>query len=394
MKNLTRHANEILATVSGTIAAAMLGLFLILPPTASAQTFRILYQFKSGSGGINPEAGVVLDASGDLYGTTFNDGAFASGTVYRLSPAGKHNVLHSFTGTGGDGAFPFFGSLVRDSAGNLYGTTQSGGIYSESCLYGCGTVFKVDASGKESVLYSFTGAAADGDEPWFGVVRDSAGNLYGTTLFGGTYGLGMVFKLDPASKETALYDFTGSTDGGLPSGALVLDSAGNVYGTTEIGGSSFFGGVYKVTPDGAETALYSFTGGTDGVGPGSGLVRDSAGNLYGTTSGGGASGLGTVFKVSPSGKETILYSFIGGTDGLNPYDGSLVRDSAGIFTAPLRRAAHPISGLSSRSTPPERRPCFTVFPELTARFLMEPSPSTRQGTSTALLMRAAHTVAG
>jgi uncharacterized repeat protein (TIGR03803 family) len=329
MMNRTRRTDKFLAGIFGPVMAALLGLLCLLSPAASAQTFSILYQFRSGPGGINPEAGVVLDAKGNLYGTTFNDGAFASGTVFRLSPSGKHKVLYSFTGTGGDGAFPFFGSLVRDSLGNLYGTTYSGGIYSNSCLFGCGTVFKVDTSGKETVLYGFTGTAGDGYEPVAGVVRDPAGNLYGTTYLGGANGAGMVFKVDPTGKETVLYGFTGSTDGGFPGAGLLLDSKGNVYGTTQSGGASFFGTVFKVSPAGQEKVLYSFNAPPDGFTPESPLLRDSAGNLYGTTGNGGASGFGTVFKVTPLGQESVLYSFTGGTDGSNPSSGRLVRDSAG-----------------------------------------------------------------
>jgi uncharacterized repeat protein (TIGR03803 family) len=304
-------------------------LLFVMSPAAPAQTFSLLYQFNSGPGGINPQAGVVVDERGNLYGTTLNDGAFASGTVFQLSPSGKHKVLYSFTGSGGDGAFPYYGSLVRDSSGNLYGTTLQGGLYSQACPLGCGTVFKVDASGKESVLHSFTGTGGDGNFPYFGLARDSAGNLYGTTFLGGAFGFGMVFKVDPTNEETVLYSFTGSTDGGFPFAGLALDGKGNVYGTTEDGGSSFFGTVFRVSPAAQEKVLYTFTGGSDGGAPGAGLIRDSGGNLYGTTQVGGAAGFGTVFRLNSQGQKTVLYSFTGGTDGSGPSFGSLVRDSAG-----------------------------------------------------------------
>ena len=331
--NITRETNGIFGIPSwsinyGPVLAALLTLLCVLAPAVLAQTFSVLRQFKSGPGGINPYAGVVLDGKGNLYGTTSNDGAFTCGTVFRLNAAGKEKVLYSFTGIGGDGAFPWYGSLVRDSSGNLYGTTTSGGIYDQFCLFGCGTVFKVDASGKETVLYRFTGTGGDSYEPWAGLVRDSTGNLYGMTPFGGP-GWGMVFKVDPTGKETILYGFTGSTDGGNPLGGLVRDAKGNLYGTTSYGGSSFAGNVFKLDPTGTETVLYSFTGSTDGNSPSGGLIRDSAGNLYGTTFLGGAAGYGTVFKVNTQGQETVLYSFTGGADGLNPSYGNLVRDSAG-----------------------------------------------------------------
>jgi uncharacterized repeat protein (TIGR03803 family) len=332
--NVARHANSIFGILLRSLKvalalAALLTLQCIFAASASAQTFSLLHQFRSGPGGINPYAGVVLDARGNLYGTTFNDGAFASGTVFRLSAARKEKVLYSFAGIGGDGAFPYYGSLVRDSSGNLYGTTFGGGNHDQFCLFGCGIVFKVDASGKETVLYRFTGTGGDGSFVYAGLVRDPAGNLYGTTFSGGATGNGVVFKVDATGTETILYSFTGSTDGGFPDAGLVRDAKGNLYGTASFGGSSFNGNVFKLDPSGTETVLYSFTGGGDGGSPQSGLIRDSAGNLYGTTTFGGAAGFGTVFKVTPQGQETVLYSFKGGADGAYPFAGSLVRDPAG-----------------------------------------------------------------
>lgn len=334
MMNIARSASRILAIPSAAIRsgvnfATLLTLLFALSPAAPAQTFTLLHQFRSGPDGVNPEAGVVLDAKGNLYGTTLNDGAFASGTVFKVSPAGNERVLYSFTATNGDGAFPWYGSLVRDSAGNLYGTTESGGIFDQSCPFGCGTVFKVDASGKETVLYRLTGTSEDGTQPWFGLVRDSAGNLYGTTPFGGPFGGGTVFKIGPTGNETLLYGFEDAGDGGFPEGSLLLDAKGNLYGATSSGGPSFEGTVFEVATSGKETVLYSFTGGSDGGDPGAGLIRDSAGNLYGTTQIGGTAGFGTVFRLNPRGQETVVYSFTGGADGAAPYGGSLVRDSAG-----------------------------------------------------------------
>jgi uncharacterized repeat protein (TIGR03803 family) len=329
--SITRRANGLIAVSSATLTGALafaglLTLLFISPSSASGQAFSLLHQFRSGSGGINPYAGVVLDAKSNLYGTTYNDGAFASGTVFRINSSGKEKVLHSFSQTGGDGTFPWYGSLVRDSSGNLYGTTLTGGTY-EQC---CGTIFKVDASGKETVLYSFTGTGEDGYFPQAGVVRDPSGNLYGMSESGGTGGAGTVFKLDTRGQETVLYSFTGSTDGGFPQAGLVLDTKGNLYGATSGGGSSSYAGtVFKVDSTGTETVLYTFTGSSDGGTPQSGLIRDSRGNLYGTTSAGGAIGYGTVFKINAQGQETVLHSFGGGSDGAAPSESSLVRDSAG-----------------------------------------------------------------
>jgi len=235
-------------------------------------------------------------------------------------------VLHSFAGHPGDGANPEAG-LVRDAQGNLYGTTLTGGSGGpELCsgVGGCGTVFKLDTTSKETVLYSFTGVP-DGEEPDAGLVRDAQGNLYGTTYNGGASNLGTVFELDTTGKETVLHSFTGTGgDGSEPYGGLVLDAQGNLYGTTSFGGASGDGTVFELDTAGKETVLYSFTGtGGDGAYP-SGLVRDAQGNLYGTTYGGGASGFGTVFKLDTAGKETVLYSFTG-TGGDGAYPSGLVR---------------------------------------------------------------------
>jgi uncharacterized repeat protein (TIGR03803 family) len=328
--NINRSANVVIAVSAWTIRAGLalagwLTLLCVFAPVAPAQTFTLLYQFRSGAGGINPYAGVVRDAKGNFYGTTYNDGAFASGAVFRINPAGKEKVLHSFSQTDGDGAFPWYGTLVRDSSGDLYGTTYVGGIKGQFC---CGTIFKVTAAGTETVLYRFTGDNGDGF-PQAGVVRDSSGNLYGTTQNGGPSNAGTVFKVDPTGKKTVLYSFTGSTDGGYPMAGVVLDANGDLYGTTYEGGSAFAGTVFKVDPTGKETVLYGFTGSTDGGSPQSGVIRDSHGNLYGTTYYGGNQGAGTVFKVNTVGQETVLHNFTSGNDGWLPLGGSLVRDSAG-----------------------------------------------------------------
>jgi len=322
--------------VSLGLALVIVAILAATAAPAQAQVFKTLYSFPIvGSTGYTPEAGLVQDASGNLYSTT-TFGGLGYGVVFKLDPQSHVvTVLYSFTG-GTDGSFPE-GAIAQDAEGNLYGTTSSGG---DVC--GCGVVFKVDPLGNETVLHSFTGGAADGVDP-NGVVRDAAGNLYGTTFGGGDSGNGVVFKVDAGGAETLLYNFKGLGDGGTPYGGLILD-AGNLYGTTAFGG--LFGGnrcgngcgvVFKLDRAGDETVLYPFDGNT-GKEPHGSLVRDAAGNLYGTTLRGGNTdlgpclfaGCGVVFKVAPGGHETLLHNFTGGADGANPYAG-LARDAAGNF---------------------------------------------------------------
>jgi uncharacterized repeat protein (TIGR03803 family) len=309
-------------------ASITLALAVVLAPaisatqSAQAQTYTVLYEL-GGKHGIFPAAGLIEDEKGNFYSTTENGGTSngcvdGCGTVFKLDKTGKETVLYSFTG-GADGAIPIAG-LIRDEAGNLYGTTDGGGAS------GNGTVFKLDANGKETVLHSFAGGA-DGADPHAGLIRDAAGNLYSVTVGGGTSNRGTVFKLDTNGQETVLYTFTGGADGGFPEDRLIRDAAGNLYGMTEAGGNSNLGTVFKVDPQNNETVSYSFGGQPDGANPFAGLIRDTQGNLYGTTFQGGT-GCGIVFKLDTNGTETVLYSFTGEADGCNPA-ARLVRDAAG-----------------------------------------------------------------
>ena len=281
----------------------------------------ILHSFNASGDGAYPEAGVVLDKKGNLYGTTSFGGAYGYGTVFKVTPSGAETILHTFGG-GGDGAYPEAG-VVLDKKRNLYGTTSFGGGS------GYGTVFKVTPSGAETILYGF-GASGQEGIPYGGVILDKLGNLYGTTTYGGTYDLGTVFELTPSGTETILYSFGGtSRDGYYPQASLVLDKKGNLYGTTLAGGTYYEGTVFKLTPSGTETVLYSFGSvNEDGYYPQAALTLGKKGNLYGTTPEGGAYDAGTVFEVTPSGTETILHSFGASGDGVNPY-GSLALDTQG-----------------------------------------------------------------
>ena len=307
------------------VAAAFAVMFLlgtVLTARAQAQTLTVLYSFTNSPDGAFPSGRLVRDKAGNLYATTVQGGSSGSGTVFMVDPIGQETVLHSFTNSP-DGALPEAG-VVRDRAGNLYGTTVIGGSSNS------GTVFMVDPIGKETVLHSFTNSP-DGASPEAGVIRGEEGNLYGTTVSGGAFGYGTVFKLETTGKETVLHSFTNSPDGAGPDAGLVRDKVGNFYGTTHGGGAFGYGTVFKLDATGEETVLHSFTY-SDGAFPDAGLIRDEAGNLYGTTSGGGLvcglHGCGTVFKVDPSGNETVLHSFTNTPDGAGPY-ASLVRDKAG-----------------------------------------------------------------
>ncbi len=307
------------------VLMAMASLLLpavIAASAAQGQTYSVLYSF-TGEHGVQPFAGLFRDAAGNLYGTTVYGGDSGNGTVFKLNTAGKQTTLHNFSGNS-DGGLPLAG-LIRDGSGNFYGSACCASTNS-------GVVFKMDKFGNETVLHTF--GFKDGAMPTADLVRDGSGNLYGTTEYGGNLqpcllsGCGLVFKLDPRGKETVLYRFKGKADGRAPFGALIRDSAGNLYGTTMKGGTSRAGVVFKLDPTGKETVLYSFRGGADGRTPQAGLMRDAAGNLYGVTLHGGTSGAGVVFKLDTAGKQSVLYTFSGGADGANPV-ASLIQDADG-----------------------------------------------------------------
>ncbi len=360
--------------------AVVLGLGVTTTQLAQAQTFTVLHSFCSQSNctdGGNPYAGLIQDAAGNLYGTTslggayYGSGYYGAGTVFELDRSGVYTVLYSFCSVSGcpDGEGPV-ATLVLDAQGNLYGTTGAGG--GTGCNgNGCGTVFKVDTSGNETVLYSFNGGTADGCFPYGGVVLDAAGNLYGTTTYCGSHNYGTVFKVDTSGTETVLHSFGSGgaspmyssllmdakgdlygvnslalykvsssgtftvlhtflklRDGIDPYGTPAMDRQGNLYGTTERGGRYSDGTVWKVSPKRKLTVLHSFRH-ADGIEPRAGVVLDAQGNLYGTTWRGGAHSVdGTVYKLNKKGVLTVLHSFAYARDGAEPY-GNLILDAAG-----------------------------------------------------------------
>jgi len=272
---------------------------------APAATFRVLHTFTGGADGANPQAGLTVDAAGNLYGTAQNGGA-GYGTAFELkrSAGGRtFEVLHTFA-SGADGAAPI-ARLMPGPQGRLYGTTSQGGG-------GGGTVFDLAATPKlyprkETLLYAFTNAG-NGYQPSSGDLNfDAAGNVYGTTSAGGVYNGGTVFKLSRTKNgwhETVLYSFGQIGDGAVPYAGVIGDAAGNLYGTTSAGGSAGDGTVFELTPKGSvwsETIIYSFQGQTDGLVPYAGLTSDGAGNLYGAATDGGSAGGGTIFELTPSG---------------------------------------------------------------------------------------------
>ena len=283
--------------------------FELTPTGGGTWTEKVLHSFNYATDGANPYAGLIFDAAGNLYGMTVLGGLFNGGTVFELTPAvggsWTESVLHNF-GSGTDGANPYAGTLVFDAAGNLYGTTESGGTSN----YGTAFELKPAAGGTwtEKVLHNFNNDGADGADPVAGLVFDAAGNLYGTTESGGPYNWGTVFELTPTAggtwTEQVLRNFNNDgTDGFLPSAGLSFDAAGNLYGTTFYGGTYGGGTVFELTPAAGgtwtEQVLHSFNSdGTDGYQPIAGLILDGAGDLYGTTYAGGSSNVGTVFEIT------------------------------------------------------------------------------------------------
>jgi uncharacterized repeat protein (TIGR03803 family) len=312
---------------------------VICAVTADAQTFTILHTFeglKGGKDGKYPIGSLTWGPGGILYGTTQAGGGVANaGTVFQVSLSGQESVLYSFRAAP-DGKMPQ-GAVTLGPDGTLYGTTNEGGSA------GYGTVFKlvpVNGTYKETIVYSFQGGTDGAYPSSSGLVLDGAGNLYGTTFYGGGtgcsgLGCGTVFKIDPTGQETILYAFGPVPDGENPNAGLIEDSDGNLYGTTTAGGTDNKGTAFMFNTSGQETILHSFAGSPDGSFPYAGLFRDAAGNLFGTTEGGGdkptgcfEQGCGTVYEITSAGEEEVLYSFFNWSDEGRPI-GGVVEDKAG-----------------------------------------------------------------
>jgi uncharacterized repeat protein (TIGR03803 family) len=361
----------------------------------SAGVTTVLHSFAGVTDGTGSYAALIQGSDGNFYGTTETGGAKGNGIVFRVTPSGVETVLYSFTGGTTDGSYPD-AAVIQGSDGNFYGTTPSGGpsnsgtfikitpggiegvVYAfssdsegqnpsgliqggDGSFYGttnqggtngAGTVFKITPGGVETLLYSFAGGTTDGSNPSAALVQGSDGTFYGTTRYGGASNIGTVFKVTAAGVETVLHSFAGPTDGSYPAAALIQGNDGNFYGTTATGGASGNGTVFKITSAGIETVLYSFTGAsTDGSAPSAALIQGSDGNFYGTTANGGPSIAGTVFKITPAGVETQLYSFTGGTsDGGTP-NSALIQGSDGNFYGTTTYGGTADSGTAFKITP-------------------------------------------
>jgi uncharacterized repeat protein (TIGR03803 family) len=340
-KKLTHHSTPPFAVLCSILMLA--GTVLASGPKES-----VLHAFRdpNNTDGLAPYGRLISDAAGNLYGTTTDGGFSFDGIVFELTKLGggagwSETILYNFA-DGGDGFEPY-GGLIFDSAGNLYGTTYRGGTSDDGTVYQLTPPTQQGGAWTETILYSFSGGA-DGNGPQGDLIFDAAGNLYGTTDNGGSPGNGIVFQLTPGQggiwTETILHRFT-SNEGTSPRAALIFDSKGSLYGTLANDGQFGAGGVFRlkppVTKDGPwiEKTLYTFTGGADGFGPLCQLVLFK-GSLYGTTVHGGASGVGTVFQLTPPvdhrgpWTETVLHSFTCSPDGCDPWAG-LIMDKKGAF---------------------------------------------------------------
>jgi uncharacterized repeat protein (TIGR03803 family) len=283
--------------------------------------FTPLYSF-SYIDGDTPTAGLVQGTDGNFYGTTFQGGSNVDyGTVFQISSDGTFNSLYSFT-NGIDGANPY-GGLAQGTNGAFYGTTVNGGSNNN------GAVFEITSTGTLTSLYSFTNGA-DGSQPRAALTMAIDGNFYGTTYYGGGNHDGTLYRITQQGTLTQLHSFSGGGDGANPLGQLVASTHGALYGTTYTGGTNGGGTIFSISISGTFSVLYSFTGGIDGANPGAGLAQGSDGNFYGTTYAGGPNGNGGIFKITPQGALTPLYLFSGGNDGASSY-AKLAQGSDGDF---------------------------------------------------------------
>lgn len=346
------------------------------PPNTNPFAMNTLYSL--GTAAVDPigaNSPLIKGSDGNFYGVSSMGGAKNMGAFYKVSSGGNLTVLYSFGSTANDGTQP--SGLILATDGNFYGTTASGGSngangcasVSLACLPGDGTVFMVTASGVEKVLYSFGNNATDGITPNGGMIQASNGSFYGTTSIGGTNGVGAVFKVTSGGSESVIYSFgaNSSLDANSPYSGLIQTSNGDLVGTATSGGKYGKGAVYQIANYGTESVLYSFgTSATDGTTPYANLMQAGDGNFYGTTIQGGAHAAGTVFKLTPTGTESILYSFgSSATDGTFPYD-SVIEGTDGNFYGATYSGGTKGTALCSGST-------TTCYPGYGTLFMITPT---------------------
>jgi uncharacterized repeat protein (TIGR03803 family) len=325
-------------------ASLLVALLFVFSVASFASTSQVVYSLAGDEDGEYPDTDLIIDSAGNIYGTSVLGGDFGTGTVFQLTPSGSgyvHTVLYSFTG-GADGGQPYKG-VTLDAQGNLYGTAVVGGTGGICAGEGCGVVYKLTKNGStwtQSVIYNFTGKS-DGYGPGSGVTFDKAGNLYGTTPTGGAKSMGVIYELSPSGSSwtfKVIHTFSGGSDGtGGSAGRLLLDAAGRLYGVCTVGGANGAGVAYKLTLVQGTwkfQTLYAFKGTPDAGFPYGALSMDSSGNLYGTTYYSGANNLGSVYQLALKGgvwTENLLYSFKGGTDGASPISNVNVDPSGDLY---------------------------------------------------------------
>ena len=323
-----------MSLVSRAFTGAIVVGSLVAAQAAEALTYSVMHSFvKDGTDGIIPYAGLMQDTNGNLWGTTEGGGTNGAGTVFEITAAGTYSVARNF-GVGTDGTYPR-ATLIQDKNGNFWGTTFEGGTN------GMGTVFEITAAGGYSVMHSF-GAGTDGSYPQAGLMEDRNGNFWGTTSFGGTWhranmGGGTVFEISAAGIYSVMHDFSGGKiasggkDGLYPYAGLIQDANGNFWGAAAEGGAKNRGTVFEISSGGNYSVAHSFGSGTDGDFPLAGLIQDTTGNFWGTTSGFfHKSKPQTVFEITAGGSYSVVHAFGGRTDGLFPQS-RLLQDATGNF---------------------------------------------------------------
>lgn len=350
------HPPALTCSISGGMGTVSTADVTDISISCAAARVSVLYSFYGEPDAGGPEGSLIQANDGNFYGLTTSGGTSGGGAVFKMTPAGSESVLHSFVG-GTDGQLPY-GDLVQASDGNFYGMTQSGGTGTV-----LGIVFKITPGGTETVLHSFVGGS-DGAYPYGNLIQASNGNFYGLTDEGGANNEGTVFQITASGIETVLHSFVDTpTDGAYPNGSLIQASDGSLYGMTVDGGANDAGSVFRITLTGTETVLHSFAGGTgDGAHPYGSLIQASDGNFYGMTEGGGTYGLGTVFEITPGGTETILHSFAGTpADGANPESG-LIQANDGNFYGITEKGGAYTSGAIFKITPTGTESILYSFP--------------------------------